>query len=81
MIENLFTSHLAYITIKEVGTHHTIEKFHGKKIAFESISPEKKSETVGDPNLSKYTDPTESGSETLLIKINRSPPKSNKCQN
>ena len=42
MIENLFTSHLAYITIKEVGTHHTIEKFHGKKIAFESISQEKK---------------------------------------
>ena len=42
MIENLFTSHLAYITIKEVGTHHTIEKFHGKKIAFESIGQEKK---------------------------------------
>ena len=42
MIENLFTSHLAYITIKEVGTHHTIEKFHGKKIVFESISQEKK---------------------------------------
>ena len=42
MIENLFTSHLAYITIKEVGTHHTIEKFHGKKIAFESISQAKK---------------------------------------
>ena len=42
MIENLFTSHLAYITIKEVGTHHTIKKFHGKKIAFESISQEKK---------------------------------------
>ena len=42
MIENLFTSHLAYITIKEVGTHHTIEKFHGTKIALESISQEKK---------------------------------------
>ena len=58
MIENLFTSHLAYITIKEVGTHHTIEKFHGKKIAFESISQEKKNQKLlGNTRIPPDPDP------------------------